>query len=129
MSAAGRPVRTVWSSAPKIAQLSGRPNIRAKARMRLRVVGPQQPRRRRVAEGIALTLEHAVRGEEAQDAAERVGVGADRRRELGGGAGRLVQRVGDAEVGDDVQAARQAVAARDLYHCRNGLGSIIGIPP
>jgi len=57
-----------------------------------------------------------VCGEQAQDAAEGVRVGTDRRRQFGGGAGRLVQRVGDAEVGDDVQGARQAVAARDLLN-------------
>ena len=45
------------------------------------------------------------------------------RREVGDGARRLVQRVGDAEVGDDVQAARQAIAARDRCTVAKGLVS------
>jgi hypothetical protein len=54
----------------------------------------------------SLHLEHAMCRKEAKDASERVGVGADGRREVGGGSGRLVQRVCDAEVGNHVKASR-----------------------
>lgn len=65
-----------------------------------------------MSERLALNLEYAVRREEAQDAAERVGLGADGRREIGGGSRRLLQRVRDAEFGDRVKASRQSIAAR-----------------
>ncbi len=68
-----------------------------------------------MSELITLHLEHAVYGKETQNAAECVGVGADGRREFGGGSGGLVQHVRDAEVGDDVKTSRQAIATRNLY--------------
>jgi hypothetical protein len=54
----------------------------------------------------SLHIEDAVCRKEAQDASERARVGADRRREIGGGSGRLLQSVSDAEVGDHVKASR-----------------------
>jgi hypothetical protein len=65
---------------------------------------------------ISLHLEHAVCRKEAKNAAERVGVGAYGRCEVGGGSGRLVQRVCDAEVCGHVKASRQAIASRHLLH-------------
>jgi hypothetical protein len=53
-----------WS-ASQLAQVTGRPNIRTKGAQRLGVIGPQQPRRGRVAEGIALKLEHTVSRQKA----------------------------------------------------------------
>jgi hypothetical protein len=43
-------------------------------------------------------------------------VGTDRGREIGGRSRGVVQYVGDAEVRDDVKAARHAVATRDLEY-------------
>jgi hypothetical protein len=72
-----------------------------------------------MAKRLALHLEHAVCREEAQDAAERFGVGADGRREVGASSGGclLVQRVGDAEAGDHVKASMQTIPARNLLQC------------
>ena len=81
---------------------------------RTRMVGSQEPRRRGVPARIPLQLEHAVSGQETQDAAQGLGVGADRGREIGHRAGTLVEGVGDAQVGDHVKASREGVPARDL---------------
>jgi hypothetical protein len=77
-------------------------------------------------------LEDAVRGEQPKHAAERVGMGADGARELLRRPRRVVEGVGDAEVGDDVQASRQAVAARDpqkgLHGVRVGFHHQLPLP-
>ena len=75
---------------------------------------------------VAVELEHAVGREQAQHPAKGVGVGADDRREVAGGAGRRIQRVGDAELGDDVQAARQGIAAR--VQLAGGFRRLIALP-
>ena len=69
-----------------------------------------------MSEMVALHFEHAVSRKETQNAAERIGVGTDGCREVGGGQGRIVQRVRDAELGDRVKTPRQAIPARYLYH-------------
>jgi hypothetical protein len=67
-----------------------------------------------MANRVAPHRKHAVSREQAQDAAERLGVVADRCCEFAVGPGPLVQRVGDVEVSDEMKSTRQAVAAGDL---------------
>ena len=92
------------------------------------MVCSQQPRRRRVAEFIVLRLKHSVRSKEAQDAAERIGVGTDRRRKVSSRSRCFVQHIGDAEVGDYVQAPRQKIAGCHLYQCIKRIGFSHGTP-
>jgi hypothetical protein len=67
-----------------------------------------------VPKGIFSALEYPVRCQEAEDSRERVRLGANRRCQLGGRSGRLVKRVGDPQLRDDVEAPREAMAASDL---------------
>jgi hypothetical protein len=95
----------------------------------MRVVGAQQPRYRRVAEGIALGRKHPVCSQEMQDAAEGIGIGADRRGKFRSRSRRLVENIGDAEVGDDVQTPRQTIPPRDLQQCLKRIGFTHWLPP
>ena len=63
-------------------------------------------------------LKHTIRSKKPQDATQCFSMGADGSSEFGTGAGRFVQLVGNAEVGDDVKARREAVTARDLPQSR-----------
>ena len=63
-----------------------------------------------------------------EDAAERLGVGADRRREFRGGARRVIKRIRDTEICDHVQASGQTIAARNLLHGSKWIGIDHGHP-
>ena len=76
---------------------------------RARVIRSQQPRSRIVGEAAVLGLKDAVGRQETQNALERVRLDAHHLGQFGGRTRRPVQRVGDAEVGHGVQAARQQV--------------------
>ena len=78
------------------------------------MIGAQQPRCGRVAKTIALTLEHTVRREQTQDTTQRIRVGSDRRRQLLSRAGRVGQRIRDAQISNDMETPGEAVAAGDL---------------
>src|SRR5918998_108092 len=84
-----------------------------------------------MAEHVALHLEHAVCCKEAQYTAECVRVGTDGSREVGSGAGCLLQRVCDTEVGNHVKASGQTIAARNLCQRSERIwlnhGTLLGI--
>jgi hypothetical protein len=67
-----------------------------------------------MADHVTLHLEDSVRGQESQDSTERVGVSAGSGRKVGNGSRVPVQRVRDSEIGDHMQAARQAIATSDV---------------
>lgn len=67
-----------------------------------------------MAKPLGLDLEHPVRGEKAQGAGECVAIGADGRGQLTCCEWRVVQCIGDAQIGDDVKAPWQAVPPSNL---------------
>ncbi len=67
-----------------------------------------------MAEPVPVGLEYAVGGKEAQDAFQGIRMGAHRCRQLLRRSRVFPQGVRDAEIGDDVEASRHHVPARDL---------------
>jgi len=79
---------------------------------RHRVVAAQERRRWGVHEAAIALYEHAVGGEQPQHPVQRIGVGADARREPGGACGFGSQVVGDPQSGHEVQAPRHGRCER-----------------
>ncbi len=98
-----------------------------------RMVVAQDARRGGVRVAAVPLLEDAVRGEQAQDPVERAGIGPAGRRELAHGDGFVVDAVGDADLGDDLQAARRVGAVGERVDhlggllCHDGQGSISSV--
>jgi hypothetical protein len=67
-----------------------------------------------VAEGIALGRKHSVGSQEMQDAAEGIGISPDRCGKFCRRVRCLIEHIGNAEIGDDVQTPRQAIPPCDL---------------
>jgi hypothetical protein len=63
-----------------------------------------------VAEGIALGRKHPVGSQEMQDAAEGIGISPDRCGKFCRRVRCLIEHIGNAEIGDDVQTLRQAIS-------------------
>ena len=93
------------------------------------MIAAQEPGRRGMAKPVAVAFEHAMCSEQAQHPVKRAGVGADGCRKVACRPRCRIQRVSDAELGDDVQAARQGIAARDLQQRGNGIGRVRGGRP
>ena len=83
------------------------------------MVRSQQPRRGRVRKQAVAVLEDAVGGEEPHRAGERLRVNAGRLGEHVGALWLISQGVGNAEVGDRMEATRQHGAARHLQNGRD----------
>ncbi len=60
--------------------------------------------------------------QQAQHPTKRVGMGTDGGGKIGGGARRFVEGVGHTELGDNMQAARQAVASGNLGESGERIG-------
>ena len=78
------------------------------------MVGAQQLGRGRVGEAVLAAREDAVGGEQAEHAAQRLGIRAGGRGELRGRLRRVAERVGDLEVRHGGQAVPDQEASERL---------------
>ena len=86
-----------------------------------------------MADGSPVQLEHAVSRQQAQHPSEGIAVGADDCGQLAGSAGRLVEGIGNAQLGDHMEAPRQDIAPGDAHDRSERIGRArdagLGIDP